>query len=73
MTQKPSVRVAAVQLSPDLEAADGTVAKVLAAISDAVREGRKARRFSGDFRALVPVFLLCSSARRHRRGTYPPL
>ena len=56
MTQKTSVRVAAVQLSPDLEAANGTVAKVLAAISDASAKGAKLVVFPETFVPWYPYF-----------------
>jgi nitrilase len=49
-------RVAAVQLSPDLEAADGTVAKVLAAISDASAKGVKLVVFPETFVPWYPYF-----------------
>ena len=41
MTQKTSVRVAAVQLAPDLETSGGTVTKVLAAIAEAASKGAR--------------------------------
>jgi nitrilase len=56
MTQKPSVRVAAVQLSPDLDSADGTVAKVLAAIADASGKGAKLVVFPETFVPWYPYF-----------------
>jgi aliphatic nitrilase len=56
MTQKTSVRVAAVQLSPDLESADGTVSKVLAAISDASGKGAKLVVFPETFVPWYPYF-----------------
>ena len=62
--RKHSVRVAAVQIAPDLETSDGTVAKVLAAIAEAAGEGSAARGLPRDLRALVPVLLLRPSAGR---------
>jgi nitrilase len=56
MTQKTSVRVAAVQLSPDLESADGTVSKVLAAMSDASGKGAKLVVFPETFVPWYPYF-----------------
>ena len=56
MTEKPSVRVAAVQLSPDLGSADGTVAKVLAAIADASGKGAKFVVFPETFVPWYPYF-----------------
>jgi nitrilase len=56
MTDKPSVRVAAVQLSPDLESGDGTVAKVLAAIADAAGKGAKLVVFPETFVPWYPYF-----------------
>jgi len=56
MTQKTSVRVAAVQLSPDLESADGTVSKVLAAIADASGKGAKLVVFPETFVPWYPYF-----------------
>jgi nitrilase len=56
MTQKRSVRVAAAQLSPDLESSDGTVAKVLAAISEASGKGAKLIVFPETFVPWYPYF-----------------
>jgi nitrilase len=56
MTQKTSVRVAAVQLSPDLDSADGTVSKVLAAIGDASGKGAKLVVFPETFVPWYPYF-----------------
>jgi nitrilase len=56
MTQKKTVRVAAVQLSPDLESGDGTVAKVLAAISEASGKGAKLIVFPETFVPWYPYF-----------------
>jgi nitrilase len=56
MTQKRSIRVAAVQLSPDLESSDGTVAKVLAAIADASGKGAKLVVFPETFVPWYPYF-----------------
>jgi nitrilase len=56
MAQKRSIRVAAVQLSPDLESSDGTVAKVLAAIADASGKGAKLLVFPETFVPWYPYF-----------------
>jgi nitrilase len=56
MAQKRSVRVAAAQLSPDLESSDGTVAKVLAAISEASGKGAKLIVFPETFVPWYPYF-----------------
>jgi nitrilase len=56
MTQKKSVRVAAAQLSPDLETSDGTVAKVLAAIGEASGKGAKLIVFPETFVPWYPYF-----------------
>jgi nitrilase len=56
MTQKRSVRVAAAQLSPDLESSDGTVAKVLAAIGEASGKGAKLIVFPETFVPWYPYF-----------------
>ncbi|HXW42956.1 MAG TPA: nitrilase-related carbon-nitrogen hydrolase, partial [Xanthobacteraceae bacterium] len=39
MAEKKSVRVAAIQIAPDLDACEGTVAKVLAALAEAAGKG----------------------------------
>ena len=56
MTQKTSVRVAAVQMAPDLETAGGTVSKVLAAIAEAAGKGREACCFPETFVPWYPYF-----------------
>jgi nitrilase len=56
MTPKKSVRVAAAQLSPDLETSDGTVAKVLAAIGEASGKGAKLIVFPETFVPWYPYF-----------------
>jgi nitrilase len=56
MTLKDSVRVAAAQLSPDLETSDGTMAKVLAAISEASGKGAKLIVFPETFVPWYPYF-----------------
>jgi nitrilase len=56
VTQEKSVRVAAAQLSPDLESSDGTVAKVLAAISEASGQGAKLIVFPETFVPWYPYF-----------------
>jgi nitrilase len=56
MAQRTLVRVAAAQLSPDLESSAGTVAKVLAAISDASGKGAKLVAFPETFVPWYPYF-----------------
>jgi nitrilase len=50
------VRAAAVQIAPDLESADGTLAKVLAAIAAAAREGAQLAVFPETFVPYYPYF-----------------
>jgi nitrilase len=56
MAESTSVRVAAVQISPDLETADGTVARVLAAIHEAAGKGAKLVVFPETFIPWYPYF-----------------
>jgi aliphatic nitrilase len=56
MTQKTSVRVAAVQLAPDLETSGGTVAKVVAAIGEAAGKGARLVVFPETFVPWYPYF-----------------
>ena len=56
MTEKKSVRVAAVQMAPDLETADGTLSKVLAAIADAAAKGARLVVFPETFVPWYPYF-----------------
>jgi nitrilase len=51
-----TIRVAAVQIAPDLESSDGTVAKVLAAIADAASKGAKLVVFPETFVPWYPYF-----------------
>jgi nitrilase len=51
-----SVRVAAVQIAPDLDTPDGTVAKVLAAIADVASKGAKLAVFPETFVPWSPYF-----------------
>jgi aliphatic nitrilase len=51
-----SVRVAAVQIAPDLDTPDGTVAKVLAAIADVAGKGVKLAVFPETFVPWYPYF-----------------
>ena len=51
-----SVRVAAVQIAPDLDTPDGTVAKVLAAIADVASKGAKLAVFPETFVPWYPYF-----------------
>ena len=39
MTEKRVVRVAAVQIAPDLDTAEGTLTRVLSAITEAAEQG----------------------------------
>jgi aliphatic nitrilase len=56
MTEKISVRVAAVQMAPDLETADGTLSKVLAAIAEAAAKGARLVVFPETFVPWYPYF-----------------
>jgi nitrilase len=56
MTQKTLVRVAAVQLAPDLDTAGGTVAKVLAAVAEAAGKGARLAVFPETFVPWYPYF-----------------
>ena len=56
MTQKNAVRVAAVQLAPDLDASGGTVAKVLAALTEAAGKGARLVVFPETFVPWYPYF-----------------
>lgn len=53
---KKTVRAAAVQIAPDLETADGTLAKVLQAIADAARQGAELVVFPETFVPYYPYF-----------------
>lgn len=52
----PSVRVAAVQIAPDLDTADGTVKKVLAAVAEASAKGARLVVFPETFVPWYPYF-----------------
>jgi len=56
MAEKTSVRVAAVQIAPDLETPDGTVSKVLAAVADAAEKGARLVVFPETFVPWYPYF-----------------
>jgi nitrilase len=56
MTEKASIRVAAVQIAPDLESGSGTVAKVLGAIAEAAEMGAKLVVFPETFVPWYPYF-----------------
>lgn len=56
MAQARVVRVAAVQLSPDLESAEGTVAKVLDTIDEAAAQGAELIVFPETFVPYYPYF-----------------
>ena len=56
MTQKSAVRVAAVQLAPDLDTSGGTVTKVLAALAEAAGKGARLVVFPETFVPWYPYF-----------------
>jgi nitrilase len=56
MAEKASVRVAAVQIAPDLDSGSGTVAKVLGAIAEAAEKGAKLVVFPETFVPWYPYF-----------------
>ena len=56
MTAAPIIRVAAVQIAPDLETATGTVDRVLAAIAEAAAKGAKLVVFPETFVPWYPYF-----------------
>src|SRR3974390_2825055 len=56
MSEKASVRVAAVQLAPDLETPGGTVSKVLSALSEAAQRGAQLVVFPETFVPWYPYF-----------------
>src|ERR1700761_1433200 len=56
MAEKASIRVAAVQIAPDLENGNGTVAKVLGAIAEAAVKGAKLVVFPETFVPWYPYF-----------------
>ena len=56
MADKALVRVAAVQIAPDLETSDGTVSKVLAAIGEAADKGARLVVFPETFVPWYPYF-----------------
>jgi aliphatic nitrilase len=51
-----TVRAAAIQIAPDLESADGTVARVIAAIAEAAGKGAKIAVFPETFVPYYPYF-----------------
>ncbi|MYM33283.1 Nit6803 family nitriliase [Duganella sp. FT94W] len=55
-TTKKTVRAAAVQISPDFDSADGTLAKVLQAIADAAAQGAELVVFPETFVPYYPYF-----------------
>jgi len=55
-TTRKMVRAAAVQIAPDLDSADGTLAKVLQAIADAARQGAELVVFPETFVPYYPYF-----------------
>ena len=55
-TTRKTVRAAAVQIAPDLESADGTLAKVLQAIADAAAQGAELVVFPETFVPYYPYF-----------------
>jgi nitrilase len=56
MAEKVSVRVAAVQIAPDLDTCSGTVAKVLAALAEAAGKGARLVVFPETFVPWYPYF-----------------
>jgi aliphatic nitrilase len=56
MTEKRVVRVAAVQIAPDLDSASGTLDRVLAAVSDAAGKGAQLVVFPETFVPWYPYF-----------------
>jgi nitrilase len=56
MAEKTSIRVAAVQIAPDLDSGGGTVAKVLGAIAEAAEKGAKLVAFPETFVPWYPYF-----------------
>src|ERR1700726_251225 len=56
MAEKASIRVAAVQIAPDLETPGGTVSKVLAAIAEAADKGARLVVFPETFVPWYPYF-----------------
>src|SRR6201998_4477911 len=56
MVAKSTIRAAAVQIAPDLESPDGTVAKVLAALAEAAAKGARLAVFPETFVPWYPYF-----------------
>ena len=56
MSEKASVRVAAVQLAPDLDTPGGTVSKVLSALAEAAERGARLAVFPETFVPWYPYF-----------------
>src|SRR3981189_577575 len=56
MTEKALVRVAAVEISPDLDTPGGTLSKVLAAIAEAADKGARLAVFPETFVPWYPYF-----------------
>ena len=56
MTEKRVVRVAAVQIAPDLDTAEGTLTRVLSAITEAAEQGAKLVVFPETFVPWYPYF-----------------
>jgi nitrilase len=56
MAEKASIRVAAVQIAPDLETPGGTVSRVLGAIAEAAEKGAKLIVFPETFVPWYPYF-----------------
>jgi nitrilase len=56
MAANAVIRVAAVQIAPDLDSADGTVARVLAAIDEAAAQGARLAVFPETFVPWYPYF-----------------
>ena len=71
MAEKASIRVAAVQIAPDLETLGGTVSKVLAAIAEAAEKGARLVVFPETFVPWYPYFSFVHAAGSERRRAHP--
>ncbi|SNB73024.1 aliphatic nitrilase [Arboricoccus pini] len=71
MSASPTIKVAAAQLAPDLDSAEGTLAKVLAAIGEAAGQGAGLIAFPETFVPYYPYFSFVQppvlSGRAHAR------
>jgi nitrilase len=64
MTNSRIIRAAAVQISPDLESLQGTLDRVLAAISEAASKGAELIVFPETFIPWYPYFSIVHDPRR---------